>query len=112
MLFVLQILTEKIRNTAQEAFITFIDYSKAFDSVIHDHLFKTMITMGFPKHLVSLIASLCENQKVTIRWNGEQCNYFQIKKGVRQGCILSPHLFNIYTDQILKEADMEGMGMK
>ena len=91
---------------------TFLDYIKAFYSVIHDHLFKTMVTMGFPKHLVSLIASLYENQKATIRWNSEHCNYFQIKKWVRQGCILSSHLFNIYTEQIMREADMEGMEIK
>jgi hypothetical protein len=47
---------EKIRNSNQEAFITFIDYSKAFDSVIHHHLFETILQMGFPRHLVSLIA--------------------------------------------------------
>ena len=70
MLFTLQILIEKIRNSEDEAFIIFIDYSKAFDSVNHNHLFDTMIKMGFPTHLVSLIAALYDNQKATIRWNG------------------------------------------
>ena len=86
MLFVLQLIIEKIRNTEDEAFITFIDYSKAFDSVNHNHLFKTMIDLGFPQHLVSLISNMYTNQKATIRWNGEHSKFFDIKKGVRQGC--------------------------
>ena len=90
MLFVLQILIEKVRNTKEEAFITFIDYSKAFDSVQHEHLFMTMLKMGFPEHLVSLISNLYTNQNATIRWNGEHSGQFHINKGVRQGCILFP----------------------
>ena len=112
MLFILQILIEKIRNTKEEAFITFIDYSKAFDSVIHHHLFKVLEEMGFPRHLVSLIANLYEDQKATIRWNSEHCEYFDIEKGVRQGCILSPHLFSMYTEQLMREADLEEDGVK
>ena len=111
MLFILQILIEKIRGTSEEAFITFIDYSKAFDSVSHQHLFNIMVDMGFPKHLVSLIASLYENQKATIRWNGEHCEYFNINKGVRQGCILSPHLFNVYTESVMREANIDDLGI-
>ena len=112
MLFVLQILIEKVRNTRDEAFITFIDYSKAFDSVIHQHLFKVLIEMGFPVHLVSLIANLYQNQKATIRWNGDHCDFFNIEKGVRQGCILSPHLFSMYTEQVMREADLDSEGVK
>ena len=111
MLFVLQILIEKVRNTTEEAFITFIDYSKAFDSVEHHHLFQTMLAMGFPTHLVSLISNLYTNQSATIRWNGEHSGLFHINKGVRQGCILSPHLFSIYTEQVMREAEIDGMGI-
>ena len=112
MLFSLQLLIEKVRNSEEEAFIIFIDYSKAFDSVKHHHLFDTMLKMGFPAHLVSLIAGLYENQKATVRWNGEHSEYFNISKGVRQGCILSPHLFSIYTEQVMREADIDDMGLK
>ena len=76
MLFVLRLIIEKIRNTEDEAFITFIDYSKAFDSVNHNHLFKTMIDLGFPQHLVSLISDMYTNQKTTIRWNVENSKFF------------------------------------
>lgn len=111
MLFVLQIIIEKIRDGREEAFITFIDYSKAFDSVIHSKLMEILTTMGFPRHIISLIASLYQNQKGTIRWNGENCAPFNIDKGVRQGCILSPHLFNVYTEQIMRQADVDGLGV-
>ena len=112
MLFTLQLLIEKIRNSVEEVYLTFIDYSKAFDSVKHHRLFYVMMTMGFPKHLVALIAGLYHNQKATIRWNGEHCEYFNISKGVRQGCILSPHLFSLYTEQIMRNADIDEMGIR
>ena len=111
MLFTLQILIEKMRNSVDEAYLVFIDYSKAFDSVKHHHLFNVMIRMGFPRHLVALVAGLYDNQKATIRWNGEHSDFFSIGKGVRQGCILSPHLFNTYTEQIMREAEIEDMGV-
>ena len=112
MLFVLQIIIEKIKDSNDEGFITFIDYSKAFDSVVHSKLLETMTKMAFPKHINALIASLYQDQKATIRWNNENCEPFNISKGVRQGCVLSPHLFNIYTEQIMREADIEDMGIK
>ena len=112
MLFVLQNIIEKVKITNEELFITFIDYSKAFDSVIHQQLFDTMYKMGFSQHIISLISSLYEDQKGTIRWGNQKCEFFNISKGVRQGCILSPHLFNIYTEQVMRESDIEDMGLK
>ncbi|RUS69941.1 hypothetical protein EGW08_022297 [Elysia chlorotica] len=67
--------------------------------------------MGFPTHLISLISNLYTNQSATIRWNGEHSGHFHINKGVRQGCILSPHLFSIYTEQVMREADIDGIGI-
>ena len=97
MLFSLQILIEKIRKSECEACITFIDYSKTFHSVKHHRLFHHMVHMGFPRHLVALIAGLDEHHQATIRYGAGKCKFFDIKKGVEQGCILSPHIFNIYT---------------
>ena len=95
MLFVLQNIIEKVNNTDLETFITFIDYSKAFDSVIHNSLFETMCILGFPKHLILFISTLYTNQPATIRWDGQNTELFNIEKGVQQGCILSPHLLFI-----------------
>lgn len=111
MLFTIQILIEKTRQTNQEAFITFIDYSKAFDNVDHLCLLNTMLTMGFPEHIVILIKSLYTNQKGIVRWCGQHCDPFPINKGVRQGCILSPSLFSIYTEQVMRNAEIEDLGI-
>ena len=78
-LFTVQILIEKVKEVSQEAFITFIDYSKAFDNVRHEHLFNTMEQMGFPKHLVVLLQRLYTDQLATIRWNNQHCDLFPIK---------------------------------
>ncbi|GFO05905.1 retrovirus-related pol polyprotein from type-1 retrotransposable element r2 [Plakobranchus ocellatus] len=102
---------EKIIDLHKEAFIIFIDYSKAFDSVSHNELFKTLITMGFPPHLVALIQSLYTDQTAKIRWNCSHTKPFRIGKGVRQGCILSPHLFSTYIEQIMRDTEMERYGI-
>ena len=103
MLCALQVLLEKIIEDKLEAYVVFIDYSKAFDCVSHKELFNIMINMGFPRHLVYLIKDLYTNQEAFIRWEGEHTEPFSIEKGVRQGCILSPHLFSLYTEQVMRE---------
>ena len=70
-----------------------------------------MMKFGFPSHLISLVASLYNNQKATIRWDNQHCDFFDISKGVRQGCILSPHLFSLYTEMIMRDADIESLGL-
>ena len=69
----------------------------------HKELFKIMINMGFPRHLVYLIKDLYTNQEAFIRWEGDHTEPFPIEKGVRQGCILSPHLFSLYAEQVMRE---------
>ena len=68
--------------------------------------------MGFPTHLVALIAGLCDHQKATIRWNEEHTYFFGINKGVRQGCILSPHLFSVCTAQVMRNAKIDSLGIE
>ena len=71
-----------------------------------------MKEMGFSKHLVKLLEGLYNNQKATIRWNKEHTEPFTICKGVRQGCILSPHLFSTYTEKIMRDAEVDNYGIK
>ena len=102
MLCALQSLIEKVSectsvDNSVEGYIVFIDYSKAFDNVSHPKLFQTMEEMGFSKHLIKLIEGLYTNQEALIRWNSNHTEPFKILKGVRQGCILSPHLFSLWT---------------
>ena len=117
MLCALQSLIEKVNectsvDNTREGYIVFIDYSKAFDNVSHLKLFSTMEEMGFPKHLVKLIKGLYSNQEAVIRWNKGHTEPFEILKGVRQGCILSPHLFSLYTEQIMRDAEVHKFGIK
>ena len=111
MLVCLQVLIEKVIAMNQQAFIMFIDYSKAFDSVCHSQLFNAFLEMGFPKHLVTLLQSLYVNQRAIIRWNGEHTSEFEIGKGARQGCIVSPHLFVTYTEKGMRDAEASSFGI-
>jgi hypothetical protein len=114
MLCAIQVLLEKLngmKEECQDAYIIFIDYSKAFDNVDHNELLRTLVKMGFPIHLIALIQSLYTDQSATIRWNGSHTEPFKIAKGVRQGCILSPHLFNVYTEQVMRDANVYEKGV-
>ena len=112
MLVALQILIEKMLEVDGQAFVFFIDYSKAFDSISQTQLFDILSGMGFPKHLVSLLEALYIDQLAVIRWNGIHTNAFNIAKGVRQGCILSPHLFSLYTESVMRETEIEELGVR
>ena len=111
MLVCLQVLMEKIIAVEQEVFIIFIDYSKAFDSVSHCKLLEAFLEMGFPKHFVALLRSVYVNQRAIIRWNGDHTQEFQIGRGARQGCILSPHLFVTYTEKGMRDAEVSKYGV-
>ena len=75
--------------------VCFTDYAKAFDSVDHNKLWKILKEMGIPDHLICLLRNLYAGQEATVRTGHGTTDSFQIGKGVRQGCILSPCLFNL-----------------
>ena len=95
-----------------QAFVVFIDYSKAFHSISKVQMFEILSEMGFPKHLVALLEALYIDQSAGIRWNGRLSSAFKIERGVRQGCILSQHLSNLYTESVIREAEIEEMRIK
>ena len=69
-------------------------------------MFEILSEMAFPKHLVALLEALYNDQSAVIRWNGRHSSAFTIERGVRQGCILSPHLFNnVYTESVIRQAE-------
>ena len=80
--------------------IYFIDYSKDFDCVHHDQLWKILKEMGVSDHLTCLMRNLYAGQEATVR-TGHETDWLKTGKGVRQGCILSPCLFNLYTEYIM-----------
>ena len=100
-------LMERAHEYNQQVYLCFIDYSKAFDCVDHDKLWNTLRKMGFPEHLIALLHGLYDNQQATVRVEGGDTEPFGIGKGVRQGCILSPTLFNLYAEEVMREADID-----
>ena len=86
--------SKKQESSRKISFFCFIDYTKAFDCVDHNKLWKILKEMGIPDHLTSLLRNLYEGQEATVRTGHGTTDWFQIGKGVSQGCILSPCLFN------------------
>ena len=82
----------------------FIDYKKAFDCVDHERLWLILRAMGVPVHLIVLLKRLYTNQEATVRTEFGETDNIDIGKGVQQGCVLSPLLFNIYAENIMREA--------
>ena len=89
---------KKAREFQRNIYFCFIDYAKAFDCVDHNKLWKTLKEMGIPDHLTRLLRNLYAGQEATVRTRHGTTDWFQIGKGVRQGCILSPCLFNLYAE--------------
>ena len=88
-------------------YFCFIDYTKAFDCVDHNKLWKILKKMGIPDHLTCLLRNLYAGQEATVRTGHGTTYWFQIGKGVCQGCILSCCLFNLYAEYIIKNAGLE-----
>ena len=89
---------EKAREYQKNIYFCFIDYTKAFDSVDHNKLWKILQQMGIPDHLTCLLRNLYAGQEATVRTRHGTIDWFQIGKAVCQGCILSPCLFNLHTE--------------
>ena len=83
-----------------------IDYAKAFDCVDHKKLWKILKEMGISDHLTCLLRNLYAGQEATLRTGHGKTDWFQIRKGVRQGSILSPCLFNLYAEYIMRKAGL------
>eukprot|EP00795_Rhopilema_esculentum_P007185 gene7185-biopygen8579 len=95
---------EKLKERKRQLILCFIDYAKAFDCVDHSLLLSIMRDMGFPEHIIHLLHELYRNQCAVVRTESGESDEFGIGKGVRQGCILSPHLFNLYGEHIMRKA--------
>ena len=98
---------EKAREFQKYIYFCFTDCVKAFDCVGHDKLWKILQEMGIPAHLTCLLRNLYAGQEATVKTGHETMDWFQIGKGVRQGCILSPCLFNLYAEYIMQNARLD-----
>ena len=103
----LRITMAKFKEHNQPLYMCFIDFKKAFDSIQHEKLWWTMLDMGYPPHLVNMLAKLYRSQKAAVRIAGVMSDWFIVQKGVRQGCVLSPYLFNIVSEMVMRKA-LEG----
>ena len=98
---------KKAREFQENISFFFIDYAKAFDCVDHNKLWKILKELGIPDHLTYLLRNLYAGQEATVRTGHGTTDWFQIGKGVCQGCILSPCLFNFYEEYIMRNAGLE-----
>ena len=98
---------EKAREFQKNIYFCFIDYAKAFDCVDHKKLWKILKEMGIPDHLTCLLRNLYVGQKATVRTGHGTIDWFKIGKRVRQGCILSPCLFNLHAEYIMRNSGLD-----
>ena len=97
----------KARQFQKNIYFCFIVYAKAFDCVDHNQLWKILKEMGIPDHLTCLLRNLYAGQEATVRTGRGTTDWFQIRKGVCQGCTLFPCLFNLYAEYITRNAGLE-----
>ena len=94
-------------NNQKNIYFCFIDYAKAFDCADHNKMWKILKETGIPDHLTCLLRNLYTGQEATVRTGHGTTDWFQIGKGVCQGCILSPCLFNLYAEYIIQNARLD-----
>ena len=97
---------KKVREFQKNIYFCFIDYAKAFDCVDHNKLWNTLQEMGISDHLTCLLRNLYAGQEATVRTRHGTTDWFQIGKRICQGCILSPCLFNLYAEYIMRIAGL------
>ena len=97
----------KSKRFQRNIYFCFIDYAKAFDCADHSKLWKILKEMGVSDHLICLLRNLYAGREVTVRIGHGTTDWFQIRKGVCQGCILSPCLFDFYATYIMRNAGLE-----
>ena len=100
-------ITEKAREFQKSIYFCFIDYTKAFDFVDHNKLWKILQETGISDHLTCLLRNLYAGQEATVRTRHGSIDWFQIGKGVPQGCILSPCLFHLYAEYVMRNAGLD-----
>ena len=98
---------EKAREFQRNIYFCFTDYAKDFDCVDHNELWRIIQEMRIPDHLTCLLRNLYAGQEATVRTGHETIDWFQVGKGVHQGCILPPCLFNLYAEYIMRNAGLD-----
>ena len=111
-IFTMTMVTERCIEMQKDIYLCFIDYSKAFDKVRHEDLFQILNKLDIDGKDLRILSNLYWRQTATVRIDGEHSEETSIRRGVRQGCVLSPDLFNLYSENILREIkDIKGISM-
>ena len=100
-------INKKAREFQKNIYFCFTDYAKAFDCVEHNKMWKILKEKGIPDYLTLHLWNLYAGQETTVRTGHGTTDWFQIGKGVRQGCTLSPCLFNFYAEYIMRNAGLD-----
>ena len=100
-------LIKNAREFQKSIYFYFMDYAKAFDCVDHNKLWKILKEIGIPDHLICLLRNLYAGQEATVGIGRGATDWFQFRKGVHQGCILSPYVFNLYAEYIMRNAGLD-----
>ena len=108
-IFAVKQICEKARRKGRKVYMGFMDLEKAYDSVNRKGLWQVLSMYGISGKLLNGIKSLHDESKACVRVNGTVSEWFEIENGVKQGCVMSPWLFNIYMDGVMKEV-RQGMG--
>lgn len=103
-LFTMQVLIQRCRDVSCDVYICFIDYAKAFDRCQHEKMISALQRIGIDDRDIRIITNLYWNQSAQVRIGDQMSDQVEIRRGVRQGCVLSPTLFNIYSEEIFSEA--------
>ena len=98
---------ENARDFQRNIYFCFIDYAKTFDCIDHNKVWKILKKMGIPDHMTCLLRNLYAGQEATVRTGHRTTDWFPIGKGVRQGCILSPCLFNFHAEYIMQNVRLD-----
>ena len=103
-IFVLRTIVEQSLEWNSSLYINFIDFEKAFDSIHHPSLWKILEAYGFPPKVINILRDMYANNQCCVRHDGQQSEWFHVKTGVRQGCVISPILFLVVIDWVMKRA--------
>ena len=111
-IFVMRQLTEKMIKMGKKLCAVFVDLEKAYDKVCREELWESLRRYGVSGGLLKMIKSMYQASEACVRVDGEVSEWFEVKQGVRQGCPLSPWLFNIFLDMVVREARTNFYGVK
>ena len=111
-IFSLRVLSERAWQMQKDIYVCFVDFEKAFDRVYHGKLVKILEKIGIDMADIRIIESLYWKQSAVVNIKGEYTRSFKVKTGVRQGCVLSPILYNIYSEFMMREVLSHKLGIK